>query len=158
MLISWRLPVVSFSLEPCYIYHCYTGFSWWWISADVTLGFLRPAGVLHIRLFVWAWLVSHSEKGTGGVEFSPFVHNLTDGGVIEFKLFRNSFLIFSSLVLLPANSTGSILLPTPWLGPASSQWQMSSTTQPWSGLVSWGCALTQFLYPGPVVRRNYSKS
>ncbi len=43
------------------------------------------------------WLTTLGE-GNSGLEFPPFVHNLSDCGFVESKLFRDGFLTFSSLM------------------------------------------------------------
>ncbi len=43
-------------------------------------------------------LSTTSREGNGGLEFSPFVHNLSDFGFVETKLFRDGFVTFSSLM------------------------------------------------------------
>ncbi len=54
-----------------------------------------------------------SWEGNSGLEFPPFVHNLSDCGFVESKLFRDGFVTFSSL-MSNINSFSEVLSDLQW--------------------------------------------
>ncbi len=69
--------------------------SWTLTSAPV-----RKASCLKVTLWSFAtlWTITSLAEGNSGLEFLQFVHNLSDCGFVESKLFRDGFVSFSSLM------------------------------------------------------------
>ncbi len=47
-------------------------------------------------------------EGNSGLEFPPFVHNLSDCGFVESKIFRDGFVTFS-ILMSNSNSFSEVL-------------------------------------------------
>ncbi len=59
---------------------------------------LQPCRLLNVLLWGDLCWSTTSQEGNSGLEFPPFVHNLSDCGFVESKLFRDGFVTCSRLM------------------------------------------------------------
>ncbi len=61
---------------------------------NINISQCENENVLHLLLWSDLCWSTTSQEGNSGLEFHPFVHNLSDCGFVESKLFRDGFVTF----------------------------------------------------------------